>query len=255
MFCKPCATSVGVKMEQQEIQVRTALWMRSVAVGLGALLAVAVASPDAVRAAQSASPPAAANAASNAAAASEAETFVQTSIDAGFAILNNKQLDAREREKRFREFLFSLVDTKRIAAFTLGPYVRGASSGDMDKFLAAYDNFVAALFQGYFDWYKGEALRVSSSTARSADDVVVSADIVAPNGGRKFRTAFRVRLDSAGRKVVTDFQFEGAWFALSQRADFTAYMQRHDGDFAGLTAELDKRTQRFQKDWAPPAGG
>ena len=255
MFCKRCATSVGVNMEQQETYVRTALWVRSVAVGFCTLLAVVAASPDALRAAQTASPSAAAKAPATAAAASEAETFVQTNIDNGFAILNNKQLDAQERVRRFREFLFSLVDTKRIAAFTLGPYVRGASGGDMEKFLAAYDNFVAALFQGYFDWYKGEALRVSSSTARSADDVVVSADIIAPNGGRRFRTAFRVRLDSAGRKVVTDFQFEGAWFALNQRADFTSYLQRHDGDFAGLTAELDKRTQRFQKDWAPPAGG
>jgi ABC-type transporter MlaC component len=61
-----------------------------------------------------------------------------------------------------------------------------------------------------------------------------------------------VRQDSAGEKVVTDFQFEGAWFALNQRAEFTSYLQRHDGNFALLSTELDKRTERFKKDWAPP---
>jgi phospholipid transport system substrate-binding protein len=201
----------------------------------------------------SANAAAALNADSKTPAANEVEQFVQASIDKGFLILNNKDLDARARQKLFREFLFALIDTKRTATFTLGPYARQASPEEFAMFLTAYNNFVATMFQGYFDWYKGEALRVSNSVARSADDVVVFADIVGPDGKRRFRAGFRVRHDSAGNNVVTDFQFEGAWFVLTQRADFTGYLQQHNGDFAGLSAELDKRTERFKKDWAPPA--
>lgn len=187
------------------------------------------------------------------ATSSEAEKFVQANIDKGFLILNNRELDAAERRKQFREFLFTLVDTKRIALFTLGQYARQATGDDLEMFLAAYDNFVAAMVQGYFDWYKGEDLRVANSAARSADDTVVFADILGPNGSRRFRAGFRVRLDSNGKNVVTDFQFEGVWFALNHRAEFTSYLQRHNGSFAGLTTELDKRTERFKNDWAPPA--
>jgi phospholipid transport system substrate-binding protein len=225
--------------------------VQCVALGLCLLLAVAATSANAAVGAGITGGPAALSSRSNASAASEAEKFVQTNIDNGFLILN-KDSDATERRRQFREFLFTLVDTKRIALFTLGPYARQASGNDLETFLTAYDNFVAAMLQGYFDWYKGEDLRVASSMARSADDVVVFADILGPNGTSRFRAGFRVRHDSAGNNVVTDFQFEGVWFALNHRADFTSYLQRHSGSFAGLSTELDKRTERFKKDWAPP---
>jgi len=183
----------------------------------------------------------------------EAESFVQTSIDNGYRILNNKALSPDERQMQFRQFLISLIDTKRVALFTVGSYARTASDGEMAGFLAAYDDFAAAMYQGYFDWYTGQNLRVANSIVRSQDDVVVYADVVAPNGARPFKIGFRVRKDEAQKNVVTDFQFEGIWLALNQRADFTSYLQQHGGNFATLSTELQKRTQRFKELWAPPA--
>jgi len=184
---------------------------------------------------------------------SEAEMFVQTSIDSGYRILNNKALSADERQMQFRQFLISLIDTKRVALFTVGSYARTASDSEMAGFLAAYDDFAATMYQGYFDWYTGQRLRVANSIVRRQDDVVVYADVVAPNGARQFKVGFRVRKDEAQKNVVTDFQFEGIWLALNQRADFSAYLQQHGGDFATLTTELRRRTQHFKELWAPPA--
>jgi phospholipid transport system substrate-binding protein len=183
----------------------------------------------------------------------DAETFVQASIDRGYAILDNKALSADERQRQFREFLSSITDAKRVALFTLGSYARNASPNDLDQFLRAYDEFAAAMYQGYFDWYTGQALKVSSSVVRSADDVVVYADILGPNGARQYKLGFRVRKNEAQKNIVTDMQFEGVWLALNQRSEFTSFLQQHRGDFAALTAELQKRTQRFREAWAPPA--
>jgi len=187
-----------------------------------------------------------------AAPASEAEAFVQTSIDRGYQILNNKDLSATERQVQFRTFLNSITDTKRVALFTLGTFVRTASPADIERFLSTYDEFAAAMYQGYFDWYTGQSLRVVNSTARAADDVVVYADVIGPNGAPQFKVGFRVRKDSAGRNIVTDFQFEGVWLALNQRSDFTSFLQQNKGNFSLLTSELEKRTQRFREAWAPP---
>jgi ABC-type transporter MlaC component len=187
-----------------------------------------------------------------AAPANEAETFVQKSIDRGYQILNNKELSASERQAQFRTFLNSITDTKRVALFTLGTFVRTASKEDLDRFLTTYDEFAAAMYQGYFDWYTGQSLRVVNSTARAADDVVVYADVIGPNGAPQFKVGFRVRKDSAGKDIVTDFQFEGVWLALNQRSDFTSFLQQNRGNFALLTSELEKRTQRFREAWAPP---
>src|SRR5262249_39832726 len=131
------------------------------------------------------------------------------------AILNNKELSADQREEKFRDFLLSIIDTKRIALFTLGEYARTASKSDLDEFLDAYDDFAAAMYQGYFNWYTGQSLRVANSIARKADDVVVYADVINPNGQRLFKVGFRVRKNEAQKDVVTDFQFEGVWLALN----------------------------------------
>ena len=185
--------------------------------------------------------------------ANEAETFVQESIDRGYRILNNKELGANDRQLQFREFLNSITDTKRVALFTLGAYARSASETDTARFFAAYDEFAAAMYQGYFDWYTGQSMRVVNSVVRSQDDVVVYADVIGPNGGPQFKIGFRVRKDAAQKNIVTDFQFEGVWLVLNQRADFTSFLQQNKGDFVLLSTELDKRTKRFREAWAPPA--
>jgi ABC-type transporter MlaC component len=188
-----------------------------------------------------------------AAPANDAEIFVQTSVDRGYQILNNKQLSGMEREKQFRDFLNSITDTKRVAVFTLGTYARSGSKDEIDRFLVAYDAFAAAMYQGYFDWYTGQRVRVVSSTVRAADDVVVYCDVIGPAGTPQFKVGFRVRKDSAQKNILTDFQFEGVWLVLNQRSDFTSFMQQNKGSFGLLTAELEKRTQRFKEAWAPPA--
>ena len=188
-----------------------------------------------------------------AAPANDAETFVQTSIDRGYQILNNKGLSVTERQVQFRAFLNSITDTKRVALFTLGTFARNASQGDLDRFFATYDEFAAAMYQGYFDWYTGQSLRVVNSVVRSQDDVVVYADVIGPSGTPQFKIGFRVRKDASQKNIVTDFQFEGVWLALNQRADFTSFLQQNKGDFGLLSTELQKRTQRFREAWAPPA--
>src|SRR5687767_4279722 len=58
---------------------------------------------------------------SDARAATPAEAFVQSSIEKSYAILNDPESNAAERELQFRALLLSIVDVKRIALFTLGP--------------------------------------------------------------------------------------------------------------------------------------
>ena len=176
----------------------------------------------------------------------EAEGFVQSKIDKGYTILNDQSLNADERRIEFRVFLLSIMDTRRIAVFTLGTYARDASDDDIDVFVDAYTNFVAALYQNHFEKYKGEIVRVTGATRRSDDDVIVHADVVDRDGGRKLTIAFRVR-GGARRKIVTDLQVEGAWLGLNQRADFASYFHRHGGLLASLSSELESRAQRIKQ--------
>ena len=181
-----------------------------------------------------------------AAAASPAETFVQQNIDKGYAILN-ASLSDDQRRAQFRTFMLGLTDTRRIGMFTLGQYANGASKADLDKFTDAFIDYAVAVYESRLSKYKGQTLKVTGSSERAADDIVVNADVVNPNSsnGQPFKVGFRVRKTSDGRPIITDMQVEGVWLALSQRSDFTGFLQQHGGSLAALTDNLHMQAQQI----------
>jgi len=184
-----------------------------------------------------------------AAAASPAESFVQQNIDKGYAILN-ASLSDEQRRAQFRTFMLGLTDTRRIGMFTLGQYANGASKADLDKFTDAFVDYAVAVYESRLSKYKGQTLKVTGSSERAADDIVVNADVVNPNSsnGQPFKVGFRVRKTSDGRPIIPDMQVEGVWLALSQRSDFTGFLQQHGGSVAALTDHLHMQAQQIHAD-------
>ena len=184
-------------------------------------------------------------AAPDAHAANAAETFVQSNIDRTYAILNDDALSASEREQRFQALLLSVVDVRRVALFTLGPYVRNAAQGDVETFERAFAEFVSVVYQRGLNSYASP--KVTGSTERRADDVIVNVTASTPNGkGPPPRLAFRVRRTNDSGQAITDLQVEGAWLAIVQRGEFTAYLQQHNANIAGLAMELEKRAAQLR---------
>jgi phospholipid transport system substrate-binding protein len=183
-----------------------------------------------------------------AAAANPAEAFVQQNIDKGYSILNNASLSNEQRRTQFRNFMLGLTDVKRIGMFTLGQYANGASKGDVDSFIDAFTDYAVAVYESRLSKYKGQTLKVTGSDQRSADDVVVNADVVnpsAPPNSPVIKAAFRVRKTADGKPIVTDMQVEGIWLALSQRSDFTGFLQQHGGNIPALTDNLKMQIQQL----------
>ncbi|HXJ03282.1 MAG TPA: ABC transporter substrate-binding protein [Micropepsaceae bacterium] len=184
-----------------------------------------------------------------AAAANPAEAFVQQNIDKGYIILNNTSLSGDQRRTQFRDFMLGLTDVKRIGMFTLGQYANGASKADVDAFIMAFTDYAVAVYESRLGKYTGQTLKVTGSDARSADDVVVNADVVnpqAPANAPPIKAAFRVRKTSDGKPIVTDMQVEGIWLALSQRSDFTGFLQQHGGSITALTDNLKMQVQQLR---------
>jgi phospholipid transport system substrate-binding protein len=180
--------------------------------------------------------------------ANPAEAFVQENVDRGYEILNSTTLTPEQRRAQFREFMLSLTDPRRIGMFTLGRYVNGASKEDIEAFLNAFTDYAIAVYESRLSLYKGQTLRVTGSVERAADDVVVNAELVNPQAptAQPYRAAFRVRRTSDGRPIVTDMQVEGIWLALSQRSDFTGFLQQHGGRVSDLTADLQRQTRTLR---------
>lgn len=169
-------------------------------------------------------------------AAGPAEDFIAANIQAGFDILNDKSLSAADRKSRFAAFLLGLTDVRRVALFLLGKYAATTAPADIDAYVAAYQDYVLAVYQSYFARYAGQSLKVLSSRERAPQDFVVTTQMTGGDAAA-MQIEFRVRTDGA-KPVLVDLGIGGVWLALAQRDEFTGVLAQNKGDVTALAAHL-----------------
>lgn len=169
------------------------------------------------------------------------EAFIQQRLDKGYAILNDTSLSDAERRAQFRALLLQLAASRRIAIFALGPFASGATSSELDAFVEAFTNYTVALYEKGLSRYQGQALKVTGSTDRAADDSTVQADVVGPNpsNGQAVNVAFRVRPNEMGNLAVTDIVVGGLSLATMARVEIGALMLQCNGSISELSNRLN----------------
>ena len=177
------------------------------------------------------------------------EAFIQQNLDKANVILTAASLSDAERHEQLRSLLLGLAASRRIALFTLGPYANGSARADLDAFVGAFTNYSIAIYENALDRYKGQPLKVTGSSDRAADDSLVQTEFVnsEPSNAPPIRLAFRVRRSENGAPTITDIQVEGVSFASAQRADFTAYLQQHNGSIPELVRNLTSLSEKFAR--------
>ena len=183
------------------------------------------------------------------AASDPASAFVNDNIHKGLEILSNKQITKAQQRSEFEHFLLNLVDVRRIAVFTLGPYRRSASPADVDAFVAAFRDYAVAAYQSYFSKYSNQTLKVTGSTQRAPTDYIVTTQMIDPkeNSSRPpLEVDFRVRTDT-GKPVLVDVAVAGVWLSLEQRDQFTAFLGQNNGNVRALIAHLSDLAQNLGK--------
>ena len=186
-------------------------------------------------------------------AATPAESFVSQNIQKGLQLLNDKSMSFAQRSERFRDFLTSLTDARRIGMFTLGPAARTAPKADVDAFVDAFHDFAVAVYQSQLSRYSGQTLKVTGSAERRPGDYIVNTVMIDPNaqGQQPLEVAFRVG-DEGGRLVVLDVSVAGIWLAIEERDQFTAFLNEHHNNVAALVGHIRQLTQQMRIGAAPP---
>ncbi len=169
------------------------------------------------------------------------EAFVQQRLDKGYTILNSTSLSKVERRDQFRALLLQLVASRRVALFALGPFAVGAKPLELDAFVEAFTNYTVALYEKQLSRYEGQALKVTGSTDRTADDSTVQADVIGPNppNGQPVNVAFRVRPNEIGTPTVTDIVVGGLSLATIARVEIGALMLQCNGSIPELSNRLN----------------
>ena len=181
-------------------------------------------------------------------AATPAEQYISDNVQKGLTILSDKALTKDQRKAQFQEFLIGLTDIKAIAEYSLGPYRRTASPGDLGTFDDAFKDYALAVYQTYFNKFSGQTLQVTGSYALAPGENVVKTIMIDPkktNDAKPLQVDFRVASGN-GRLAVVDFSVEGVWLREMERSEFTSYLGQHDGNVAMLTAMLKKKALQIK---------
>jgi phospholipid transport system substrate-binding protein len=178
-------------------------------------------------------------------AATPAEDYIQSNVQRGLDILNDRALADGQRRDQFRAFLESLTDLRRVALFTLGPVARTASDADKEAFATAFHNYAVAVYDGRLSRYNGQILKVTGSTQHAPGDTVVHATLTDRNGGNPTAIDFRV-LGDDGKFVLMDASVEGIWLSLEERDQFVGFLGSHNNDINALIQHLDALTAQMR---------
>jgi phospholipid transport system substrate-binding protein len=189
-----------------------------------------------------------AGSAANAQNAPAAESFVQTNVERGLGILNNRSLPAAQRSADFRNFLLGLTDLRRIALYTLGPARRTASQADQNAFADAFRDYAFAVYEQEFNKYSGQTLKVTGSIQRANGDYLVTTQLIDPNAPHNqepIEVDFRV-FGTDGHFTVADITVVGLDLAITEQDEFTSFLSQHNDDVKALTADLRERAARVR---------
>lgn len=178
-----------------------------------------------------------------------AENYVSEEVQKGLAILGNHNIPAEERREQFRQFLTSLIDTRTMALFTLGPARRSATPEQINDYVDAFRNYIVAVYESKLESRADQYLKVTGASEQSPDEYVVRTVLVDPTRSAGQHSSpmevdFRVT-ESNGHFAVVDASIVGVWLSIQERDQFANYLADNVGNVGGLVAHLKALTERL----------
>ncbi|MGN6150206.1 MAG: MlaC/ttg2D family ABC transporter substrate-binding protein [Rhizomicrobium sp.] len=181
------------------------------------------------------------------AAASPAEDFIQTYVTQGLAILNDKTLSHAEKHTRFQALLEPMTDMRRIALYALGPAAKTVPSEKLEAFVVAFHEFQMSLYEREL-WRVGQ-LKIENTVERSRGDVIVQGFRVDASGYRSVNADeidFRV-LNPSDKPILVDLCVLGVWVAVSQKAQYSEFLEQRGATIDKLTAKIRNRASKMNR--------
>jgi ABC-type transporter MlaC component len=167
------------------------------------------------------------------AAVDPAEGYVGKIADDVMSLANSGASGPELRDK-FISVLNQYVNLRSIANVALGRYRQALPPGEKDEFYTLFGNYAAALFVNHVDDFKGSGLKIISSSKE--DKFITIASEIERSGGREPVKWRLVQADGGYR--ISDINVKGVWLTIATKKRFNDVLNRSNGDFEPLFAEL-----------------
>lgn len=179
-------------------------------------------------------------------AGSTVAQFIEQLGDKAILQLADPTISDGERDKRFRALLDGNFDVPRIGRFVLGRYVRQATKEEIAEFTQLFEDITVLTYARLFASYAGEGFRVKREVGDPGDRYKMVMTEVEPGDGKPpIKLDWQVKVDGDSYAVV-DIRVEGASMAITQRAEYTAVLDRNGGNMADLLAQLRTKVAKLR---------
>ncbi|MDJ0922028.1 MAG: ABC transporter substrate-binding protein [Henriciella sp.] len=172
------------------------------------------------------------------------EEYVRANANDVLDALNSPELDAEGRRAAFQTYMDQFANIDTVSKFVIGKYAKRFSPEDLERYQAAFRVYALAVYEFYFNEFKGREVAVTGSQDRTARDSIVDTRITSENG-REMDVRWRV-LNRGDRYQVVDVALEDEgnliWLAIEQRAQFLAILDQSNGSADTLINKIEDMT-------------
>lgn len=160
----------------------------------------------------------------------EAARFIEKLANDAFAVLRDRSLTRDQAKARFRAMLRENFAIEQTGMRIIRKHRAGLTPAQLEAYRAALPDFIVNTYADRLYDFANARLTVVRQVPRgSRGDVDVYARVTDPAGGRPFETIWATS-NASGRWLVTNLTVNGVNIALTQEADFDAYIQRNGFD-------------------------
>jgi phospholipid transport system substrate-binding protein len=173
-----------------------------------------------------------------AAATDRAVALVET-LSAELTRLVNSGRSAGQLYGEFERLLVRYADMPAVSASVLGPPWRGASQGQRQAFVAAFQGYLSRKYGAQFDEYQNARIEVTGAKDAGRAGVLVQTRVVRP-GEQAVAVDWQIS-ERGGQARVVNLVIEGVSMLATERAEIGAMLEASRGSIDGLIGQLRAR--------------
>jgi ABC-type transporter MlaC component len=179
----------------------------------------------------------------------EAERFVGNLLQQATIVLRDNSGGEAACRERLHRLVMENLDARKAALFALGPYQREFDSQTTDAYVAAFTDYITAVYETRLRTFRAHSFKVVTSTDAGRGETTVITQAVPPpemrSRGEPVRIWLRISPASGQHKIV-DVQIAGIWVSMYQRDQFAKWLSENRGDLRALTRDLNYRAARIK---------
>ena len=165
-----------------------------------------------------------------AASGASPEAVVETAIDRTLSALQDSTISDQEVDE-----ILKVIDVERVGQFTMGRHWRSMDEATQADFMKAFRTFARVQLREHLADFSEAEVEILRTVERKPGDAIVTTKVSGVDD-KEHMVSWRVN-DNNGWKV-TDIEAMGLWFAIEQRAQFQAMLDKNGGDVSALIQEI-----------------